>query len=147
MSMWLYNRLIRRLKRFTLFTGFGAVSFLVSEAIITVGYQLLGKSHIVAVEAAAAFTSVTVGFLLNEKITMRNIGQHGGGALGFAIRLLKYQGVYLLGNAMSIAIQLGLLYGFGLSPAVGNIVGAGAALPVNYAVSSSLVWRVKPLEE
>ncbi|MEM3711265.1 MAG: GtrA family protein [Thermoprotei archaeon] len=137
------REIIRRIRRFTVFTGFGAVSFAVAEAIIAVGYTLFGRHLILGVEAIAAFTSVTTGFMLNEKITMRGVGHHGGGVKGLVVRLLKYQLVYLLGNAISVATQLGLLYLFGLSPSIGNILGSGVALPVNYVVSSKLVWSVK----
>lgn len=145
--MSLYRSIVRRIRRFTLFTGFGAVSFAVSEAIIAMGYTLLGRRFILGIEVIAALTSVTTGFILNEKITMKGVGVHGGGLKGLGVRLAKYQLVYLLGNAISIITQLALLYTLGLTPAIGNILGSAVALPVNYMVSSKLVWRAKAFNE
>ncbi len=145
--MLLYRNILRRIRRFTLFTGFGAVSFGVSETIIAVGYALLGRHLILPVEVVAAFTSITTGFILNEKITMKGVGVHGGGLKGLGVRLAKYQLVYLLGNAISITTQLGLLYTLGITPAIGNIIGSAVALPVNYTVSSKLVWGAKAFNE
>lgn len=139
--MWL-GALLERARRPALFASFGVAAFLVSEAIVTVGYDLFGKHLIVLVEALAAFLSVTFGFVLNEKVTMRNVGKHGGGAVGFLVRLAKYQLVYLLGNAISVGLQLALLYWLGISPSFGNILGSAAALPANYLVSSRVVWGV-----
>lgn len=139
------NGLLRMSKRFTLFAGFGLVAFLVSEAIIALGYAAFGRHLIVGVEVFAAFASVTVGFILNEKVTMRGVGVHGGGVVGLLSRLAKYQMVYALGNAISIALQLLLLYAFGVSPSLGNILGSAVALPVNYLMSSRVVWGVRAL--
>jgi len=78
---------------------------------------------------------------------MKGVGVHGGGLKGLGIRLAKYQLVYLLGNAISITTQLALLYTLGITPAIGNILGSAVALPVNYTVSSILVWRAKAFNE
>lgn len=146
MRVWL-NTLLRRIRRFTAFTGVGVSAFLLSEAMVTLGYTLFGRHLILVVELVSAFTSVTFGFTLNEKVTMRGVGEHGGGVVGFLLRLVKYQLVYALGSALSIALQLLLLYRLGVTPSIGNVVGSALALPVNYAVSSKVVWSVKAFSE
>jgi putative flippase GtrA len=132
----------------------GIVGFLVAEVIIVVGLYAIYRSENVSSEIYTSTTllglnilafviGVTVGFFINERITVRNRGaQKLGGATQVGIRLLKYQGVYALGNAITIGVQLALLRFFSLAPAVGNIIGAIVAFPVSYVISMRVVWRI-----
>jgi putative flippase GtrA len=132
----------------------GAVGFLVAEAIIIAGlYSIYGRENVsseiytsttlLGLNIFAFVVGVTVGFFINERITVRNQGaQKLGGATQVGIRLLKYQGVYALGNGITIGVQLALLGFFSLAPAIGNIIGAIIAFPVSYVISMRVVWRI-----
>ncbi|MDH2901301.1 MAG: GtrA family protein [archaeon] len=132
----------------------GAIGFVVAEVIIVIGlYALYGKANVpsaiysshvlLALNIVAFVIGVTVGFFVNERITVRNQGEQKiGGARNVAIRLLKFQGVYAIGNAITIGVQLALLEALSLSPAIGNVIGAIVAFPVSYFVSMRVVWRL-----
>ncbi len=132
----------------------GAVGFLVAEIIIIAGlYAIYGKQTVsgeiyssptlLGLNIVAFVVGVTVGFFINERITVRNIGdQKSRGFAKVGIRLLKFQGVYAVGNAITIGIQLGLLKLISLPPAIGNIIGAIVAFPVSYFFSMRVVWRL-----
>lgn len=131
----------------------GAVGFLVAEAIVVAGLFLIyggasvpggvyGSPALLSLDIGAFVTGVTVGFAVNERTTVRKaVRAERGGARAVLVRLAKFQGVYAVGNAMTIGVQLSLLALFALSPALGNVVGAVAAFPVSYLISMRVVWR------
>lgn len=131
-------------KRFSRFFITGVGGFLVSEIIIVVGLRAFTLSLTLPVIVTAGIVSVTFGFFVNERWTMKD-SEVERTALPTLTRLGKFQAVYLLGNIVSWAVQLSLLHIFGLNPGYGNIPGSAAALPVNYFVSSKLVWKLKLL--
>lgn len=131
----------------------GIVGFAVAEAIIILGLFLINGTlevpsgyssspSLLAVDVIAFVVGVTVGFFVNERTTVRNTRSSQGGSGGTALRLAKYQGVYVLGNAITIGTQLVLLAAFALSPAIGVLVGAVVAYPVSYEISMRFVWKV-----
>jgi putative flippase GtrA len=132
----------------------GIVGFAVAEAIIVGGLFLIegtlqvpsGYSSsplLLTVDIVAFVVGVTVGFFVNERTTFRDApGRERSGRGETAVRLAKYQGVYVIGNAITIATQLVLLAAFALSPAIGVMVGAVAAYPVSYVISMRFVWKV-----
>jgi putative flippase GtrA len=133
----------------------GIVGFLVAEAIIVGGlYAIYGDANVpsgifssptlLALDVVAFAVGVTVGFFVNERTTARAATNREKGAAGTLIRLAKFQGVYVVGNAITIGVQLALLAALALSPAFGNIIGAIVAYPVSYFISMRVVWTVKP---
>lgn len=130
----------------------GIVGFAVAEGIIIAGLFLIGGTlelpsgyssspSLLAVDVAAFVVGVTVGFFVNERTTVKGAFRGTAkGESGILARLAKYQGVYVLGNAITIGTQLALLDAFALSPAIGAMVGAVVAYPVSYVVSMRLVW-------
>ena len=128
----------------------GVVGFAVAEAIIVGGlFAIYGdlavpsgyfsSPSLLFVDIIAFVIGVTVGFLVNERTTFKDSpSRDRGGTLG---RLAKYQGVYVVGNAITIGTQLALLAVFSLSPAVGVLVGAVVAYPVSYVISMRFVWN------
>jgi len=139
--------------RVALFGIAGIVGFLVAEAII-VGGLFLGygnasvpSSHsssltLLGLDILAFLVGVTVGFAVNERTTVRKIvARERNGARDVLVRLAKYQGVYVVGNAITIGTQLLLLAAFALSPAIGVVIGAIVAYPVSYVISMRVVWR------
>ena len=130
----------------------GIVGFLVLEAILVAGlYVLFGNFNIpsnfasspelLSLDIFASVIGVVVGFFVNERTTVRGIGRREKGWKDALVRLGKFEGVYALGSAITIAVQLALLAWMSLPPAVGNIVGAVAAYPVSYFISMRFVWR------
>jgi putative flippase GtrA len=134
----------RSIRRALFFSVIGGLGFLAAEAIIYFGVRLTGLDYIVPINVVAALTSVSIGFFLNEHLTVRGEGDHTGGPKGVLYRLLKFQLIFALGNAISISVQLLLLNWFGVIPVIGNIVGAIVAFPVNYSVSMLYVWKIRP---
>jgi len=129
----------------------GIVGFLVLEAILVVGlYAMYGNPNLpsgfassaglLALDVFASVVGVVVGFFVNERTTVKSVGRRKGWKYTL-LRLGKFEGVYALGSAITIAVQLALLALLALSPAVGNIVGAILAYPVSYAISMRFVWR------
>jgi putative flippase GtrA len=125
----------------------------VAEAIIVAGLFLVygnvevpngfsSSPTLLAVDAVAFVVGVTVGFFVNEWTTVRNVPNLADGRGSMLVRLAKYQGVYVLGNAITIGTQLVLLAAFALSPAIGVMVGAVVAYPVSYVISMWYVWKV-----
>ena len=131
----------------------GLVGFAVAEVIIIIGLFLTNGSlevpsgyssspSLLALDVIAFVVGVTVGFFVNELTTVRNARSVQGGSGGTVLRLAKYQGVYVLGNAITIGTQLVLLAAFALSPAIGVLAGAAIAYPVSYEISMRFVWKV-----
>jgi len=131
----------------------GIVGFLVLEAILVAGlYAIYGNANIpsnfasspelLSLDIFASVVGVVVGFFVNERTTVKTVGRRQEGWKDTLVRLGKFEGVYALGSAITIAVQLGLLAWMSLSPAVGNIVGAIAAYPVSYLISMRFVWKV-----
>ena len=131
----------------------GAVGFLVAELLIISGlYALYGTANVssslsysptlIYLNIFAFVIGVSVGFFVNEKTTVRSIArQEKKGIKNTMIRLGKFQGVYTLGNAITIGMQLAFLAILALSPAIGNIIGAIVDFPVSYFISMRIVWK------
>jgi len=131
----------------------GIIGFAVAEAIIIVGLFLINGTleapsgyssspSLLAVDVVAFVIGVTVGFFVNERTTVKDLPSRESGSAGTAVRLAKYQGVYVVGNAITIGTQLALLATFALSPAIGVLVGVVVDYPVSYAISMRFVWKV-----
>lgn len=132
----------------------GAIGFLVAEGIIIAGlYAIYGKTSVpgmvydspllLGLNIAAFVIGVTVGFFVNEQATVRDAQpQSSKSSKSLLIRLLKFQGVYAVGNAITIGVQLLLLRAISLNPAIGNIIGAIVAFPISYIFSMKIVWRL-----
>jgi putative flippase GtrA len=130
----------------------GIVGFLALEAILVAGlYALYGNADIpsnfasspelLSLDIFASVAGVVVGFFVNERTTVKGMVGQGKGRREVLVRLGKFEAVYALGSAVTIAVQLALLAWISLSPAVGNIVGAIAAYPLSYFISMRTVWR------
>jgi putative flippase GtrA len=132
----------------------GIVGFLVLEVVLVGGlYAIYGKADIpgnfysspslLGLDVVASFVGVTVGFIVNERTTARDAAVlRKKGATSMAARLLKFQGVYVVGNGITIGVQLVLLGAFSLPPAIGNIVGAVVAYPPSYFIAMRFVWKL-----
>jgi putative flippase GtrA len=130
----------------------GIIGFLVLEGILVAGlYAIYGTTAIpsdfasspslLALDICASVIGVVVGFFVNERTTVRKMNFVRSGPRDTLVRLLKFEGVYAFGSAITIVVQLGLLAAFTLSPALGNIIGAIVAYPVSYVISMRVVWK------
>ena len=143
-----------RIVEFALASGFG---FVIAEVMIFLGLVALyhtvsipGMTYssptIIELDALALVTGVTAAFAINERVTVKGIGdERGKGWYNWFVRLCKYQLVSLLGNVIIIVVQLALLATTSLSPVFGSVVGAVISYPMTYAFSMRFVWRVHPL--
>lgn len=125
------------------FTVAGGTGFFIAEGLIAAGILVAGLPYLLEINIVAAVLSIAGGFFINEYWTSRNEGDHSGNIMGVLVRLFKFEIVYAMGNALSIAVQLYLFHNFNIYPLIGNIAGAVVALPVNYFVSMLVVWRIK----
>ena len=131
----------------------GIVGFVIAEIILVVGvlvlYNKIGVPSgdyssipLILLNVLAFGTAVTAGFFVNESITVSQ-GDKPKGKKNLIIRLLKFQLAYLGGNVVTIGVQLALLALFGVTPVLGNVLGAIVAFPFGYFVSMRFVWKVK----
>jgi putative flippase GtrA len=136
-----------RLFKFAVASGVG---FLITEAILVLGLFVFyntaqapsaaySSPKLLALNVLAFGIGVTIAFVINERVTITNLGKKRGNPL---VRWGKYQLASLLGNLLIVGIQLALLATISLSPAFGNIVGAIVSYPVTYVVSMRFVWKV-----
>jgi len=131
----------------------GVIGFLVLEGVLIVGlYAIYGKANLpsnfysspslLGLDVFASLVGVTVGFFVNERTTAREVViTKNKGRRSTALRLAKFQGVYVVGNAITIGVQLALLAAFSLSPVEGNVIGAVVAYPPSYFISMRMVWK------
>ena len=135
----------------------GIVGFLFAEGILTGGVYIefgtltvpsnaYSSLTLIGLNAFGFLVGVTVAFVINEKITvnMKEV-RNSKASKNAVVRFLKFQLVYLVGNVMTVVIQLFLLMSFSLAPSIGNIIGAIAAFPMTYFISMKLVWSVPAL--
>ena len=140
------------------FGGATAAGFLVTEAILTLGVYILYGSplvpssdftslQLIILNVVAFAVGVTVAFFVNEHVTVSDSGyrRQQSGAMKTLVRLAKYQLVYVLGNAITIGVQLALLGTLSVAPSIGNIIGAIVAFPVSYLISMRYVWKIANL--
>ena len=127
----------------------GVIGFLALEAVLVSGLYLLygttalpsdfaSSPTLLSLDVFASVIGVVVGFFVNERTTVKKMDFDRRNAV---LRLLKFEGVYAVGSAITIAVQLVLLGEVALSPVLGNIVGAIVAYPVSYALSMRVVWK------
>jgi putative flippase GtrA len=144
----------RRVLRMTAFGISSAAGFLVAEGVIVAGlYAIFGKLEVpgnmsssptlVALDVFALVVGVVVSFALNERTTVSDSKGKEDGIGAMLVRLGRFEGISALGNAVVIVVQLALLAEFGLTPAVGSVVGAIVGFPVSYLMSMRLVWRIR----
>jgi putative flippase GtrA len=129
------------------------VGFAIFEALVVAGlYAFYGRPDVpssvstspslLTLDVVALVVGVSVSFALNERITVRGGVNENNKKVGSVLmRLLRFQGVSALGNAVVIGVQLLLLALLGLTPAIGSIAGAIVGYPVSYFISMRVVWK------
>ena len=141
--------------RVAAFGASAAAGFAVAEALLILGlYVIFGRLELpgdmsasptlLGLDVLALAIGVMVSFGLNERTTVRGVRTEGDNGTGsMLVRLIRFEGVSALGNAVVILVQLALLAEFGLTPAIGSVVGAVVGFPVSYLISMRVVWRTR----
>jgi putative flippase GtrA len=136
--------------KFALATGIG---FLIAEAILVMGLIFFYNTTKIPSETYSSFTilglnalafglGVTIAFVINERVTVSGESEQRSGLVSWFGRWGKYQLASLLGNVITVLIQLVLLAAMSLSPVFGNIIGAVVSYPLTYIVSMRFVWKI-----
>ena len=145
---------IFRVFKFAVATGIG---FVIAEIILVLGLILFyhttkipsvaySSSTILELNALAFGIGVTVAFVINERVTVRGEGEERGrGLVNWFVRWGKYQLASLMGNVITVLVQLMLLAMISLSPVFGNIIGAIVSYPLTYIVSMHFVWGIRQI--
>lgn len=130
------------LKRGVKFLIAGVGGFLFYLLVLYIGIHIIGILYLPEIDVVSAFLSVVFGFAINEHWSTTGSGDHSSGILMWLRRMIIFEGIYALGNVISIAVQLSLYYYAGISPYIGSFIGTVIAFPFNYALSMHLVWRI-----
>ncbi|MCL4315163.1 MAG: GtrA family protein [Candidatus Thermoplasmatota archaeon] len=130
------------LRRGSKFLIAGVGGFLFYLLVLYIGIRLVTIFYLPEIDVVSAFLSVVFGFAINEHWSTSGSGDHSAGAIRWLRRMIIFEGIYALGNVISIAIQLALYYYAGISPFIGSFIGTVIAFPFNYVLSMHLVWRI-----
>ncbi|MCW6169414.1 MAG: GtrA family protein [Thermoplasmatales archaeon] len=139
--LFIEKNLVRMLKySLSGFVGFASLEFLTF-----LGISLLGYAHIILIDIIAFTLAVAIEFIFQEYWTTHKMGEHHGRIYGLIIRLLKFEILNVIGNAVAIATQFSLFKYFGLYPLIGNFIGSAVAFPFNYYIQMRLIWKIRML--
>ena len=120
----------------------GFAGFLFFEAVLFTGLRLLTTGSILFIDVGAAVSGTLVAFLLNEYWTFGKRVSEKAAGKSLVKRIVAFQGVNAAGNAIIIGIQILLLAYLALEPIIGTLVASVVATPVDYYLSSVIVWKV-----
>ncbi|MBX8631708.1 MAG: GtrA family protein [Thermoplasmata archaeon YP2-bin.285] len=139
---WNRAQLLALAARVLKFSLSGIVGFAVFEVILIVGLQFYGIAKILSIDIIAFILGTTASFLSNEAWTFRGTNrEEGRTASARVLRLAYFQIVSLGGNTIVIACQIALLLYLGIPAYIGTAFGGALSLPLNYRLSTILVWR------
>jgi dolichol-phosphate mannosyltransferase len=118
---------------FIKFSIVGASGVVVNEGLL-IAFTYWGV-YLLTASAAAIEISIVTNFAMNDLWTFRD---RRSGRL--AVRLVKFNALMLVGLVVNLAVvDVGTLY-FGVTAAVTNLVGIGAAFLLRYALSVRYAW-------
>jgi dolichol-phosphate mannosyltransferase len=126
---------------FTKFVIVGAVGVAVNEGLL-LALQAAGV-YLLYASALAIELSILSNFFLNDLWTFKD--RRSG---SMVVRLAKFNGLMLLGLVVNAAVlDIGVEY-FGMTAAIANLIGIGAAFALRYALSVRYAWmRLERIEE
>ncbi|MDG6988792.1 MAG: GtrA family protein [Nitrososphaerota archaeon] len=124
---------------FIKFDVVGIIGVFVNEGLFLL--LLFEGAYYLYADALAIEVSILSNYLLNEFWTFRD-RRHGH----MVARLLKFNGLMLVGLAVNLAILYGLTEYFGVVSGVSNLAGIGAAFLLRYWMSVRFVWMKKEEE-
>jgi dolichol-phosphate mannosyltransferase len=118
---------------FIKFNIVGLLGVFVNEGVLLL--LALGGVYYVYASALAIEVSIISNFILNDLWTFRD-RRHGH----IAVRLLKFNGLMMIGLVVNLAIlYVGTTY-FQIHYAISNLIGIGAAFLVRYELSVRYAW-------
>jgi len=118
---------------FIKFNIVGLLGVFVNEGVLLL--LALGGVYYVYASALAIEVSIVSNFILNDLWTFRD-RRHGH----IAVRLLKFNGLIMIGLVVNLAIlYVGTTY-FQIHYAISNLIGIGAAFLVRYELSVRYAW-------
>ena len=118
---------------FIKFNIVGLLGVFVNEGVLLL--LALGGVYYVYASALAIEVSIVSNFILNDLWTFRD-RRHGH----IAVRLLKFNGLMMIGLVVNLAIlYVGTTY-FQIHYAISNLIGIGAAFLVRYELSVRYAW-------
>ena len=123
--------------RFLAFAAVGLVGLLVHLAVLTAGRQ--AGLHFAADQTAATVVAMTANFLLNNQLTYRDQRLRGPAMWRGLVLFMAVCGLGAVAN-VGIARQL---YAQHTAWTLAGAAGAAIGVVWNYAVSATLVWRVR----
>ena len=126
-------------RRFIKFNLVGLSGVVVNEGLLVL--LALDGVYYVYASAVAIEVSIISNFLLNDFWTFRD-RRHGR----MATRLLKFNGLMIIGLVVNLAILFAGTEYLGINYAVSNLVGIGAAFLVRYWLSVEYTWMRKEEE-
>jgi dolichol-phosphate mannosyltransferase len=126
-------------RHFIKFNVVGAIGVLVNDGLYYL--FLLGGVYDLYADVVAIEISILSNFFLNDFWTFRD-RRHGH----LAIRLLKFNGLMLIGLVVNLVIYYGLTRYFGIQGLLSNTVGIGFAALLRYWLSIRFAW-IKKEEE
>ena len=124
---------------FIKFDVVGIIGVFVNEGLFLL--LLFEGTYYLYADAMAIEVSILSNFLLNEFWTFRD-RRHGH----VALRLVKFNGLMLVGLAVNLAILYGLTTYLGILSGISNLVGIGAAFLLRYWLSVRFVWMKREEE-
>jgi dolichol-phosphate mannosyltransferase len=122
--------------RFIAFAAVGAVGLVVHMAVLVAALRLLDFA---AAQWVATLAAMTANFFLNNAITYRDVRLSG-------MPLLRGLVLFYLACGMGAFANVGIarvLYEDAMAWGLAGVAGAAISVVWNYAVSATLVWRVR----
>ncbi len=121
------------------FVSVGAVGYVVDNVVLAALVEVWGVAAALG-KPASAEAAIVVMFAVNERWTFAEWGRRGTGHLlrRFATSNLVRVG----GAAVAWAVLVALTELYGVHYLVGNTIGIGVGVVVNYVAESLVTWRV-----
>ncbi|MBV8136194.1 MAG: GtrA family protein [Deltaproteobacteria bacterium] len=123
-------------RRFLLFTMVGGLGVVVQLSVLKICLVTIGASFL-ASQATATFGAMTFNFLLNNKITYRDVSLRG---TSLFVGLLSFYAVCAVGAIANITLA-SVIFAMSKIWWVAGLGGAVAGSLWNFSVSSMVTWR------
>lgn len=121
------------------FVSVGALGFLVDNAVLALLIEVAGLGVVLG-KPVSAEAAIVVMFVANERWTFAEWGRVGVGPL---LRRFATSNVVRVGGAaVAWAVLVALTELYGVHYFVGNTIGIGVGVVVNYVAESLVTWRV-----
>lgn len=117
----------------------GGICAIFNLAILSALTLLAGWSYLSAVLVATE-AGVLLSFILNDRITFRELAEHAG---GWTQRCLRYHGGAAAGQALIILMSLLLIHVAGLKPILAQAISISVVTVFNFGVQRFLTYATR----